>query len=313
MHRFFVLICSMFWALGLTGQEPLSQYLRKGAKPNEYISIPFHIINDLPVAFLTLSGHPHQLFLIDTGSTYTLISEETAEILHIPLISDSYSEFAASGSKAVSGRIAKKVRIDSGKFGIYVGPAPAISLKELASYFGQPVAGILGFNVIRAHPTIFDFISGTMGIFMPDSFQLDNSPGRVALRECQSSLIIDAKIRVGSSAYLPAALMVDTGTQVPLELYSPYVEKEHLLMQDGLKKVELEGVGGRHDASHGHPGYLRMNDREIKLADVYLSQAESGIASRTDIDGALGVQGLKRSQLIINCSEGYAIINPASN
>ncbi|MGH9598084.1 MAG: hypothetical protein ACRD3K_14925, partial [Edaphobacter sp.] len=132
-------------------------------------------------------------------------------------------------------------------------------------------------------------------------------------RECQSSLVIDAEIRVGSTAYLPAALMIDTGTQVPLELYSPYVEKEHLLMQDGLMQIELQGLGGHHDASHGRPGYLRMNDREIKLADVYLSRAGSGIASRTDIDGALGVQSLKKSQLVINCNEGYAIINPALN
>ncbi|HEX3968392.1 MAG TPA: hypothetical protein VHW70_10535 [Edaphobacter sp.] len=313
MYRFLGFICLMLWALDLSGQEPLSRYLRDGARRDHYISIPFQLIDGIAVTFLTLNGHPHQLFLVDTGSTDTLISKEAADIFHIPLILDSHSEFAASGKDVVSGKIAKKVRIDSGRFGIYSGPAPAISLSELTSYFAQPVVGILGFNVIRAHPTVIDFVSGTIGIFMPDAFEPRNSMNRIVLESCLRSPIINAEIQVGSTEYLSANLMIDTGTQVPLELYRPYVGKERLLKQDGLRQLELEGVGGRHLTSHGLAGSLRINNRKIKLTDVYLSQTSGGITDDTNVDGALGIPVLKDSQLVINCNEKYAIINEASN
>jgi predicted aspartyl protease len=307
MCRFVGFICLVVWALDLAGQEPLSQYLRPSAHRNDYIAFPFQMMDNLPVAFLTLNGHSHQLFLIDTGSTYTLIAEDATERLGISIFQGSHSEFAASG-KEISGRVAKKIRIDSGKFGIYVGPAPVISLSELTSYLGQPVAGILGFDVIRSHPTVIDFTSGMMGIFTPNAFQMDNSMGRIALKTCQTSPIIDAQIQIGNTKYI-AALTIDTGNQTPLELYHPYVEKERLMMLEGLKESELAGAGGRHRAAHGLTGSLLIDKRKIELADVYLSQTSTGITGHTDVDGTLGVPVLKNSLLVGNCNAGYAIIN----
>ena len=207
--------------------------------------------------------------------------------------------------------LAKKITIASGKFTVFHGDLPVVSLGNLEGYFPQPLAGILGFDVIGGHTTVLDFRSDTFSIYKPHTFQEPTTSRRLKMRSCSSSPMVDVGIRLGNRDYVPASLLVDSGSQLSAELSRPFVDAHEFASLRGLQPSELDGVGGPHAVLKGLPLTIRFlpDEPEVSLSDAYLSRATEGRTSTAQFDGTLGDEAFRNSAVIFNCPDGYIALD----
>lgn len=118
------------------------------------LTVPVHV-----------NGQGPYSFILDTGATYTCVSNELATELSLPTASGQIGVGAGIGG---AGRM-RLVRIDS----LRVGPARAEELSacaldlSTAQSIGIEFDGLLGLNFLRSFRTVLDFERGVVVLQQP--------------------------------------------------------------------------------------------------------------------------------------------------
>jgi len=281
-----------------------------GCKANDSIyTIPFTLYDDIAVVKLKINGSDTLNFVFDSGTTTSLIDSITAD--RIGLISDD-SQGLLLNNDYLEMPMATIKTIKTGN--LVLVNRPVIIQKSFENYnriTGIPINGIIGMDIFNRYPTLLNF----------DKLQIQvgNAIDTTGYKELDVKMhndlfYVDASIFMSKSDSLNNRFLFDTGDMTALSLAEPFWRKNDLLTKS---KSYYSGIN-RSSSALTSPTYFGNFDgislQNYRFGDIYLNltSAKRGFFSNDSIAGTIGIDILKRFNIIINLRDEKLYIKPNS-
>jgi predicted aspartyl protease len=258
------------------------------AQPEETVQADTMSGNRMTVPVM-INGQGPFRFMIDTGSTHTVISRELANRLTLP-VTGRRRLVAMSASEEVQIVVIDTMAISPKRMFKNV-TAPALSEKHLGA------DGVLGVDSLKGHRIVLDFTAETMSI--------ESSTSKAVRKEIDPSgtITVNGRNMLGQLVLVDADtngedlwVVVDTGGQnsVGNSLLRKLMGKQN--REKGFKRVELLGVlGDRTQADFTYVGKMRIGGVVMANAGVAFVDAKPfqsfGLAKRPAM--LLGIESLR--------------------
>lgn len=292
-----LVMCMRSFALA---QIPSSRYQKKAA-----ISIDLKTIDGLLYAYFSVNNSVPLPFLVDTGSEQTVLSAQSALSLHLNTYSQSLRTIKGSGGQISDlGRWAKNVAIVSGRQIVIHGDLPVLDLSNIQDHTSLPLAGILGFDVLRAHESIIDYPVGKLLIFKKP-IQLFRDKATFSTRPCKSIPLLNFPFAVGAESEMKSEIfLVDTGSNASIILTKRYAD--HLNIEDitsHLQDAKLLGLTGDSKYLQGLKVKISVGGSMLAPVDTMISLSSAGTLFDGEYIGSIGSELLQRYKIVIDCPE----------
>jgi hypothetical protein len=266
-----------------------------GPPPTPPNIIRFVLRRDLPLAKAFLNGRDAGFFLLDTGSSLTVVDRAVAGRFKL-----------AEGPKVqvtgIGGRVdSPLVKLDSlivGGRNFGARSAAVIDMSDFNHTIGWPVAGILGLDSLQEFIFTMDLQGGALTF--EDRAAFVPPPGAAAQRVAIVGNLPAVEGRMESN--LPAVLQIDTGSNGSLAVSVRHVEQQTQLLA-GKYNVhgEAYGVGGLAGTVTSELRNLTVFGQELHAVafQVELSnpQTSGPVPRDAPILGRMGNQVLKKFRI----------------
>ncbi|MDR3409975.1 MAG: aspartyl protease family protein [Formivibrio sp.] len=272
-------------ALGLfllmpAGAEGVASRSGEQAKPDwdnglwrraPVITIPVTLIHNIPFVSLSVNGHKDELFILDSGAQASMLNSDEATRLKIRLSPKPVGHAKGLGDSAGQPMwmTTKPVKLKFGREVIVKGDMLATS----ASYCGLTgvkIAGVLGYDVLRAHPTVIDYPHGRFMIFEKDSFipRVNSHIHELGVDKAAVLPVFTTVLGVDGKDYGDARVVVDTGSDTGTMIYARFAAAHSLSGQAGWKDGKNCGVGGIGSYLRGLPGSAVIGKDRVALPEI---------------------------------------------
>jgi len=271
------------------------------------LAIPISFFHGIPFVRLDIDGFKGEFFMVDSGAQRTLLNSDESDRLKFKLSPLPGVQIAGFGDANVTSITAvQSLQIKFGRNVLVKGDMFAASLSRLGAAIGVRIAGIIGYDVLRANPTIVDFTSGKLTIFGKGSFSL--APGvrflELPVNESSQLPAVSARIGVAEKDCGDARVVIDTGSDRGLMLYSQFSTARSLQNLTGWSKGENLGVSGESSFLHGLPGSISLGGMRISVPDVSVMDAKDGLAASDHDDALIGSPLLARYAIVFGDAPG---------
>lgn len=253
------------------------------------IETPLEIVNGMTFVKARLNGRTGN-YLFDTGAPLLILNKSEVG-------ADKLQAASVGGAFTVASVQAKDFSWAGNNYPVL--EAVAIDLAHLEESSAMPLAGIIGFEVIKNHELFIDYRSGQLAVLESSNNKLSKTatPRFVIPFELQDHLpvirvVIDGKeLRFG----------IDTGAAVNLidQKYEPalsggsYVQGDMEELRGLDRHVKLVHTGRIHQT---HTGDLSVRDMKYLFVDLSHLETTSGL----QIDGLLGYPFFEQVKCSIN-------------
>lgn len=217
------------------------------------------------------------LFLVDTAATATALDPRFAQqaLVHVgrPLEVE-----GRSGD--VGARQAGPVRLDlTGGPSVRIEPV-ALDLSQASQAMGEPLAGILGEDVLGRFQVTFDYRDRQLFIQPPDGDPPDAAPLRFdGVPYARARAVLDGRSADGE-------FQIDTGSNTAVEFWRGF-SRERLGDAHGTRDVGL-GVAGETVIERGRIDALQIAGRTITGPEVNFADEGRPDDARPDYAGVIG-------------------------
>ena len=265
--------------------------VRSGGK--NFAVIPFTLVDGRILVDVSINGRPAQPFLFDTGAENYLTPEAAKE-----LGVEGSGRIALSGvgpnqENAQFARIRDlrlgAVQISNQQFG--VGPLPSF-LQDRGKE--HPVAGLIGYEVLRRFPVKFNYDKRELVFFKPGS-TIDAPAGsqQIKLYFNDHSPFIQIGVD-GMSGYFG----IDTGDSSTTTLFGPFYDAHNFPVEVPVQTRTQGGFGGEGRAVRTRIGALSFGPWVLQQPLISLNFAATGLFSYSYTGGNLGY-GLLRNFIFV--------------
>jgi hypothetical protein len=277
------------------GQEPVA-------------SIPFEIKNGHIYIELKINGSDPLPFVFDTGAAANVMTDHAAESLNIAA-SGRQTVQGASGSTSI--KTANGVTLIVGRIQFEQSTFLILNLDHLADE-DTPLSGIVGASILNNFIVSINYDQSEIKLYNQSNFEApkDWEAHSFSLRTYQVP-VIEATITLPSGEKLTGPYLVDTGAATTVKFNTPFVRKNELISELGdhypytSRALSNEST----DEVSKLPGY-EVFGHTFKDFPVRLSQVRSGVSSRSDVHGILGLHILKRFNTIYDYSRRVMYLKP---
>lgn len=281
-----------------------------GCKASDSIyTIPFSLYDDIAVVKLSINGSDTLNFVFDSGTTTSLIDSVTAE--RIGLISED-TQGLLLNNDYLEMPMATLKTIKTGN--LVLVNRPVIIQRSFENYnriTGIPISGIIGMDIFNRYPTELNFDKLLIRI----GNSIDTTGYKQLNVKMHNDLFyVDASIFMSSSDSLHNRFLFDTGDMTALSLAEPFWRKNDLLSKS---KSYYSGIN-RSSSALTSPSYFGSFEgvslQNYHFEDIYLNltSAKRGFFSNDSIAGTIGIDILKRFNIIINLNDSKLYIKPNS-
>ena len=272
------------------GQRPASAKGSSGVRA----TIPFEMMHGIPVVSLTVNGHHQARFIVDTGCQYTTINSDQADALGVKVSSTPIGTFDGTGENpARPAYSTNRLKLSSGHTGLEKGTFLAISLRDISSFFHEPIGGVLCYGFLRRQSFVVDFPNRKLELGANASDLLSTMPHADLISTASGLPLILMTATVAGTRIDSAKILLDTGSDRELFLNRALVGERKLIDIGDWKDSEGTGVNGHHKVLHGHSGSVSNEMIELPIQDVALSNADTGnTTGNQPDDGFLGCASL---------------------
>ncbi|OEK07072.1 retropepsin-like aspartic protease [Roseivirga misakiensis] len=252
--------------------------------------------------------------VFDTGAGANLASEETAAELGLK-IRGSQMISGASGPVSIDRSSGNKLLLGESlemKNQTFL----VMNLDHLGDS-DYPLDALIGANVLRRYVVELNFDEGIMSLYKNKDFDVPDgySKEKIDLRP-YGIPIISGDFNYAESKTLTGSYLVDTGAALSLRMNTPLVKSNKLI--ENITPNYVYTSRALNNSSDDHIGKLKaykvlgetFEDIPIRMATV-----TSGVSSWDTVDGILGLEILKRFNLIFDYSRNamYYQKNSLSN
>ncbi len=299
-NRFLIalfLVTFLFNSCNLFGQDkPIGQ-------------IPF-TLNDYGLMTISLKINSIDVsnFILDTGSSVTVIDRAIAKQLELSLHEEGAKLTGASG---VNNDVIKTQKQ-------HISLHQKIELKEIEMYVTDlsnldGVNGLIGFDLFKENVTETNFDTKTIYFYRRKG--KPDTKGYTAINFSESFCTPEIKI----SASLPnnesfsGKVLFDTGNvAVPLIFNSPFVNNNTLPTKfDKLISTESRGISSVEKKSDkGVIPFIKIKKFKVSEIPVALSNAQEGMSSKEAYMGNLGLEYISKFNFILDYNKKKIYLKP---
>lgn len=277
------------------GQEPVA-------------SIPFEIKNGHIYIKLKINESDPLPFVFDTGAAANVMTDHAAEMLNI-IASGRQIVQGVSGSTSIKTANGVTMIVEGVQF--QQSTFLVLNMDHLADE-DTPLSGIVGASILNNFIVNIDYDQSEIRLYNQNGFEApeDWKAYSFSLRTYQVP-VIEATITLPSGKQLTGPYLVDTGAATTVKFNTPFVLKNDLIRELGnhypytSRALSNEST----DEVSKLPGY-EVFGHTFKDFAVRLSQVRSGVSSRSDVHGILGLHILKRFNTIYDYSRQVMYLKP---
>jgi hypothetical protein len=320
--RFLILSALGFFLLTQGGVEAFAVCGSEQTKPDQnnelwrrapIITIPFTLIHGVPFVKLTVNGHQDELFVLDSGAQASMLNSTEAARLKIQLSTKPVGNANGLGDSVGQPMwvTTKSVKLKFGREEIAKGNMLATSAFGTCGIAGEKIlgvkiAGVLGFDVLRAHPTVIDYPNGKFMIFAKNSFipNVNSHIHDLSVDKAAVLPVFQAGIGVDGKDYGDARVVVDTGSDAGAMIYAHFAAIHSLSGLAGWKDGKNCAIGGIGSFLHGLPGSAIIGDERVALPDFAVMLNKNGIAQSELYDVLIGSPVLARWTIVFDIPNG---------
>jgi hypothetical protein len=263
------------------------------------ITIPFEFFKQHIYITASLNGKPGFVFMLDSGANRNILNLKTARALGLKERSLTEQNDIGFGNALIY--VAPQENVEAAIDSVRVAHVMSVmDLNRFERHFSHETDGILGYPFLQQFVVKLDFERKLLTL-MPARGYLYRGPGvPVALRPSKDFVMIPITVGTASFLFSKVNVAVDTGSNLTLMLYKPYV---HALNLDySLTRAQPTkgfGLNGYYPFALGNLDVLRIGDAEARNVPVaYLDRDEEPHAQR-HIPGAIGNGILQSFQTIV--------------
>jgi hypothetical protein len=256
--------------------------------------IPVEIKSNSLFAEVIVNGRGPFKFLLDTGASKTIVSRRLADELGVEAI----GEIPARGVGGYGGMHFGS--IDSLMIGDISWYLKRIMIFDFNSMTGgrmSSIDGILGYDFFARFPLLINFNDAGMTLYNPASAKA-SVPGEPLEIEIYCQIPV---VEVLLDGY-PARLAVDLGAQMGLVIQGH--SRWYREMAESIEKIssttDIQGVGGIHEVGIVKLDSVNIGNIKIRNPSVMVSEDFAGMPFPEYIEGFLGLEILKRYNLILD-------------
>ena len=244
-------------------------------------SIPIRLKDGyLVVAKGSVGSLDNLTFLVDTGTSRTLIDSRIAKQLQLAAVAHSLTVFDHEVE-------VKLVELPDLRLGAIHALSPgviAMDLSGIARRFGLHADAIVGMDILRLSSFSIDYQSGR--IWFGDSEPMASA---LALENSQPYLIVKARIDD-----LPVSLMIDTGCKGVVLFANRLPEKLKKVYFPASRALTVGGEAPLAEIGSGNLGVATSPTQKVTLQIVSTGNNDMGY------DGIVGVRALHASRIRFN-------------
>ena len=266
----------------------------------EVVRIPFQMVNQSMMVKVNLNEHKNLSFLVDTGSSFSVVFTDSVFTLPTQYQLSSIRGFGKLDS--IPARVSAYNTLSLGALTSYGHQVLVVEKSDVGfqQFFDRPLHGIIGFDVLRNFDMEINFASKKLILrkSMPAK-KKGKKWATIPFEIATNSILVPATISVNRQTdSIP--LILDTGSELPLLL------SERFCPPNTIRTII--GLGFLGYAS----GWIGQVD-ELTIGEVSLKQLTTSFPDSTSVRwnpklpprGNLGIQFLKQFRVIINFHENY--------
>ncbi|HEY3043663.1 MAG TPA: aspartyl protease family protein [Vicinamibacterales bacterium] len=268
------------------------------------------LTNNLVVLPVSVNGSQPLPFILDTGASVTVIDRRQAESLG--LAAAARADVSTGGGDVAASDI-KGVTLQIGDLGLPDLNVIAIDMRGLSAGLGQPIAGILGYDIFHRYVVAIDYAAGLVTLHEAARYVAPGAGEIIPITIEEQTPFINASI-LGSLAAPPAKLELDTGKTGALTLVREYVDK-YSLLRPGQREVAITAgalLPGQVPATVARVQGVQLGRSTVNevLTMIVPDRDAAGVSGATV--GLLGGELLKRFTVVIDYSRNLVILTPSA-
>jgi hypothetical protein len=270
-------------------------------------NIPFHLIDDMVIVEVSINGSPPVNFIFDTGTTTSLIDSITAK--QSGLISDD-TQALLLNNDFIEMPITKVKTIKVGN--VVLENRPVIITQTFENYdriLGIHIHGIIGLDLFGKFTTELNFDN--------QQIYLGNGLDTIGYKSINTNIYnelfyINATIYMSDTDSISNKFLFDSADMTAASLAQPFWTKFNLLEKSNS---HYSGIN-RNSSSLVSPSYfanfkgLALNGYCFKNIYLNLTSSKKGFFANDSIAGTIGIDVLKRFNIIINLKAQKIYLKP---
>ena len=245
---------------------------------------------------VSVNGEAPATFILDTGAVKSPIDRTYADAIGLN-VKGKARAYGAGGGVEVG--LADRAKLTFAGESATVERIPLTPLSNISLRIGEPVQGVLGYDVISKYVTEIDYENERV-TFHPRSFQPPREAVRVPMRFDGHLPLVDARITLPDGRQLNARLLVDTGAGSSLVLTRAFTAKHKIDVDPGIEASVGMGVGGATRERIGRLPKLQLGGFTFENPIVNLSRDTLGVLSKSGFDGLVGGELLHRFTVYVD-------------
>jgi len=264
-----------------------------------------------------LTGSVNQtelVFQFDSAAGSSLLTPKAAE--RAGLEADAWATAGGAGDNTIRIRVARGVTMRLGRLSWIAPSVVLIPLDNIDEGTGRRADGLIGKDFLDRFVVEIDYSTGLMSVYDPSKYAYSGTGTSFPIALAEGP-IIEGKITMPGRGSLPCRLLVDAPFTGSLAFSRPFLEKHRLLeaakvLTPKLLTSKMGGVGGESLIHVGRVQSLALGPYSFERPIAEFCLAEGGTLARSDIDGLLGAEILRRFRVIFDFPHRRMILEPAS-
>ncbi|HXT50563.1 MAG TPA: pepsin/retropepsin-like aspartic protease family protein [Thermoanaerobaculia bacterium] len=276
----------------------------RGPEPTHEIAFDFR--THQPIIPVRVGGGEPVPFVFDTGASIHVIDEEIAR--RAGVTGGSERTMFGGGLAAARSRWVDGLTLRAGGLE-WKGQRAAIV--DLGYPKRKHFAGMFGAPILMRYTVQFHFERRVMRLIDPAAYTPPAKATRVNFELDEDLPIVRALVDAGNGP-IEARLMVDTGAGADVDLNRPFVDAHGLLAaMPNAKPVDRPaGIGGTSPFLYATGKSVTLGGLVFERPLIGLSRATSGSSSRSERDGVLGNDLLRRFVVTFDYRRRTLVLDP---
>ena len=263
------------------------------------ITVPFEYFKHHIYVTLSIDGKPGFIFMLDSGANRNVLNLQASRQLGTKQHSLKQEKNIGFGDALIY--VASEENVEAAIDSIQVAHVMSVmDLNRFQQHFSHQTDGILGYPFFQQFVIKLDFQRKLLTLLPADGY-IYRGPGvRVALKPSKNFVVMPVTVGTASYVFNKIDVAVDTGSNLTLMLYDPYVQPlklDYSLIH--AQPAKGFGLNGYYPFALGTIELLRIGYAEARNVPVaYLDKDQEPHANR-HFPGAIGNGILQSFQAVI--------------
>lgn len=287
-------------------------YFFEGKK--KVVKIPFDFYSNLIIIPVVLNETDTLRFILDTGVSSIIVTDPKRLSLDKIWFTRRVVLNGTGSDTSISARvgIGNTMQIDQMRANFQNIVVFDEDILKLSEFVGTPVHGILGYELFNNFVVTIDFVHKELILSAHEKYIYKKRKGeKYPVAVVDTKPFTNAVTMISNGVEYPIRVLIDTGSGHALLLDSHSDQK---MLPDKMIDAQLgRGLNGVIRGSIGRIDQIRLGDVSLNGVVASFPDEEAygaKLYNRTDRNGNIGCELLRRFKVTFNYRDGYMVLKP---